>query len=111
MRQIISDRGEGSLLVPPVLGKIGFAAGAGAYPFEHGGRERVESGFLGADHIDGNSFRLRQLPNIFGRDHAGIIGAIGKDYHHSSTRKLGRVSKGHQEGIVKRRIISVPQSP
>ena len=69
-------------------------------------RNQILLGILSADDVNGNPFRLREFLNVLGRDHAGIIGAVGKDDHHFPSGEQGGVFQSYQQGIVESNIIS-----
>src|SRR5690348_7805599 len=104
--QVRADRSKRLFLVLPMPGKISFTARAGADAFEHGCRKRIAFGFPSADHVDGDSLGLRKLTDVFRRDHAGVVGAVGEGHNPSSAGKLVGVFQGPQERVVKRRVIA-----
>ena len=79
MAEVVADRGEGLFLVAPTLGEIGFAAGGCGHALEDGGGDGLESRFARADHVDRNAGGLGEFGDVFGRDHAGVVGAVGED--------------------------------
>ena len=81
VRKVFANRGERISLVLPAFGKVGFAARTGGHAGENGGGRGVQLRFTCADHVDGYAFGLRQLVDVLGRNHAGIIRAIGKNNH------------------------------
>src|SRR5579863_2077803 len=106
MGKIVADGSEGVLLVFPVPGEIDFAASGGGHALKHGVGDRLEVGFLGAHHVDGRAGGLRQLGNVFGRDHAVVIGTVGEDYDYFSSGEVGGILHGEQQAIVERSVVT-----
>src|SRR3984893_14995695 len=73
MCQVVADRGECFLLLPPGLGKVDLASCGSAHTFEDGARDRIQLGLACADHVNRDALRLGQLGYILGRDHASVV--------------------------------------
>ena len=58
MADVFANRREGLLLTLPTLGEVDFAASGLGHALEYGSRNRILFGFVGADYLNGNSFRL-----------------------------------------------------
>src|SRR4029077_16038367 len=91
MRKVFADGTEGVTLVLPALCKVRLAPRAGRHTCKNGRGSSVEFGFSRANHVDGDAFGLRQLIDVFRRNHAGIIRAIGKDDDDFPARILGGI--------------------
>src|SRR5262249_24623491 len=91
MADILADGSEGLLLTLPTFGKVDFSAGGLGHALKYGSRNRILFGFVGADYIDGNSFRLGQLTYIFRSHHAGRVRTVGEDHHNLSAGTLASI--------------------
>ena len=65
MCEIVLDRGESAPLISPILREVGHAARIRGHALKHRSRNRLQFGFLGADHVNRDSGRLGNFCHIF----------------------------------------------
>src|SRR5690349_18964986 len=106
MRQVVADRSESILLVSPRPRKVSFASGSGGHALKNGRRYRLELRLAGADHIDRRARRLRQFRNIFRRNHARVVGAVGKNHNDLSSLDPRRILYCQKQAVVQRRVVA-----
>ena len=65
-----------------------------------------DSRLLRADHVDDGAGGLSQFGDVFGRDEAGVVGAVGEDDDGLSSGEGSGIFYGQQEAVVERGIIA-----
>ncbi len=63
-------------------------------------------GGLGADHVDDGSGGLGEFGYVFGRDEAGVVGAVGEDDDGFAAGEAGGVFYGEQKAVVEGGVVA-----
>ena len=106
MREVIANQREGFLLSSPTACKKGSAAGASAHAHKNLSGKRIGLRFPGANHVNRNALRLSQFADDIGRDHAGVVWAVGENHHDFSAGQVAGIFERQEQSIVERGIVS-----